>query len=457
MITPQNRIIIVDDSTEELNRLSKAFLNTGIGCRTFEYDKTYNTPLNGIRIAFFDVNLGEENVETDGLTPEQIETLLSPVFNQLAYALNQYIAKDNGPFVLVFWTKNKALIEGFNKYIEDPERNYSDTAKPFLIDCFDKTEIDENNVTEKLGELFNDQKIKFLFELEEFARIAGSRTINKLHDIIPKDDKWSHNTLYFENIDKVLSKISLNVLGYEYAKANPLRGVYEGLSQLILKEFLDQDSTVNADLILSSLIGSDSQKEIQFPDDSIASKLNSIFHIDYRNDFPYSTRGGVYKFDLNKLESIDFDPVYHFSLSEYFKNITAFNEEIFFRYKSTTSPDLIDEIKNKTEYVAIEISASCDYSQNKKRNNKFILGLITPDISEHIESTSISKSILFKDIPKFQFDSEDCELYLNLNYVFSDSELAFLGEPLFILKKELIDMIGNRYANHVSRIGITSF
>jgi hypothetical protein len=60
-------------------------------------------------------------------------------------------------------------------------------------------------------------------------------------------------------------------------------------------------------------------------------------------------------------------------------------------------------------------------------------------------------------LPAFHYKNEKHSLFLNLNYVFSDSEITFLGEPLFILKKELIDLIGNRYANHVSRIGITSF
>lgn len=79
------------------------------------------------------------------------------------------------------------------------------------------------------------------------------------------------------------------------------------------------------------------------------------------------------------------------------------------------------------------------------------------DNTNNMNVNSISKAILYKEIPYFYYKDKEHSLYLNLNYVFSNSDLEFIGEPRFILKKELVDMIGNRYANHVSRIGITSF
>lgn len=457
MITPQNRIIIVDDQQSELDRLSKAFLNIGLGCRTFKYEKIYDSPLENVRLAFFDVDLGEKFIDTNGLTPEEIEEQATPIYNDLAYALNQYISKTNGPFALIFWTKNKPLINGFKKYIDNPDRGYSDTAKPFLIDCFDKNELLETeNVLPKLKQLFTEDKIKFYFELEENARLAGSKAVNKLHSIIPKDNKWSENYIYFENIDKVLSKMAVNVLGYDYAKEKPIKGVYEGLSQIILSEFLNSEKEINPSELMTTLINSENQNDIEFPDKIIASKLNTIFHIDNSTGFEKMERGGVFTIKLDSLKPGQFKPSYHFSLSGYFKDLEKLNTELFFRINADKV--ILEKIKSRIEFIAVEISASCDYSQNKMRNNKFILGLLTPKVdNNNIDLNSIGKSILYKDIPSFYYKDKEYSLYLNLNFVFSNSDLEFIDEPRFILKKELVDMIGNRYANHVSRIGITSF
>ncbi len=459
MITPQNRIIIVDDQFEELQRLANAFLKNGLGCRTFEYDKLYDQPLNRVRLAFFDVDLGEKGIDTSGLNQEEIEAAATSIYNDLAYAINQYISKDNGPYALIFWTKNRPLIDGFKNYVDNPDRGYSDTAKPYLIECFDKNDLNEtSNVLPKLDELFINDKIKFYFELEENARLAGSTAIEKLHSIIPKDGKWSQNMEYFQNIDKVLSKIAVNVLGYDYAKERPIKGVYEGLSQLVLKEFLDSKKYIEPKELMSSLLDSKEQKEIEFPDKIIATKLNTIFHIEESIEFNTSERGGVFEIKLDSLKSDEFKPSYHFSLGEYFKRLEKFNSELFFRLNSTLQEDEAAKIKSEIEFIAVEISASCDYSQDKMRNNKFILGILTPSIElSKLDLKSISKSLLYKEIPNFYYNEKEYSIYLNLNFVFSDSELNFIGKPKFILKKEIIDMIGNRYANHVSRIGITSF
>ena len=58
----------------------------------------------------------------------------------------------------------------------------------------------------------------------------------------------------------------------------------------------------------------------------------------------------------------------------------------------------------------------------------------------------------------FHTNNEDFQIWLNLNFVFGTiADDSRLGDPLFVLKKEIMDMIGNKYASHVSRIGITSF
>ena len=77
---------------------------------------------------------------------------------------------------------------------------------------------------------------------------------------------------------------------------------------------------------------------------------------------------------------------------------------------------------------------------------------------ENIDTLNISQSVFYKEIPMFYLDGMEFLIWINFNYVVSGIAIEkHFGSPLFILKKEMVDLIGNRYANHVSRIGITSF
>lgn len=51
-------------------------------------------------------------------------------------------------------------------------------------------------------------------------------------------------------------------------------------------------------------------------------------------------------------------------------------------------------------------------------------------------------------------------LFLHFNFSINEEENdpnKILGEQLFLLKSDAMNMICDRHANHISRIGITSF
>lgn len=450
MLTPQNRIILVDDQKSELDNLTEVFLQTGLGCRPFEYEPTYSTPLKDIRLAFFDINITEKSVDTTGLSQEEIEKANTSIYNDLAVAINQYIDKENGPFALVFWTKNQPLVSGFLKYMQDPKRGFTDTAKPFLIDSWDKTEIDSTNIEQKLNELLSNDKVKFFFEIEEFSRDAGSKTIGLLNSIIPKDENWGENKMYFENLDKVLSKISVNVLGFEFAKESPISGSYIGLSQIILKEFLDLESSINPKVLLSTLDAATKFKDVAFPEDFSQSKLNSIFHIT-EGEYEKDTRGCMIELDKSKRGLLNWLNIKNEDINVWFNNLIPFKKEASAKKK---------EVRGDSKFICIEISAACDYSNKKPRTNEYILGFLTPsfDYKENIDSHRRSDFSYHLGGSNFMINGKERQIWLNMNYVFSAKKDApCLGNSICKLNKEIMDMLGHKYASHISRIGITSF
>jgi len=450
MFKVKNKIIIVDDRQDELDTLTRAFLGNGIGCRPLLYDNAYFEPLSNIRIAFFDLNIGEKIVDDSGKTTEETEKLNSGVYNDLAVAINQYIAKDNGPFALIFWTKNKKIIQGFIKYMQNPERGFTDSPFPIVINCIDKDEFinanNENNLSEKLLEVLNLEEIKFLFNFETKAIEAAEKTINKLYKIIPKDGNWGENKILFDNLGKILSKIAASTLGFEHSKENPNKAVYEGLLPILNSEIINAESDVNWKKILAPLYAG----RIVSPDDIIQRKVNSVFHIEPL-DPDKGKRGSVIKlekFDKKILESLN---IYDFN--EWFDKLFPFKSNAVGLVKKRF-------IRRFSKLIAIELSAACDYSNQKPRINKYVLGFLTPcfDIKNEIASSQRIESSYHLGGCEFHLDDHNFQIWLNLNFVFgAKSDDPRFGESLFIMKKEIMDMLGNKYASHVSRIGITSF
>ncbi len=306
--------------------------------------------------------------------------------------------------------------------------------------------------------ILSNDKIKFLFDFEHKARIAGEKTINKIFKIIPKDEKWGESKLAFENLGKVLSKIAISTLGIRHSKKNPSKAVYEGLLPVLNNELVSIVSDVNWNLILEPLYATENPKDISFPSEIIQRKVNTVFHLDTLSNISFDTRGAVfeYNFQVSFIQKVIHSLVPYFSKIEEEMN-KRFNSFISFSEAASTLDK--SNIRGNSKFVVIELSASCDYSQNKGRNNKYILGLLTPVIDKRLLDLENSSSALFyKDLPDFIYEDVEYNIWLNLNYIVSDFEVnKNIGKPLFIFKKELMDMIGNRYANHISRIGITSF
>lgn len=451
MFELQNRIIIVDNNKAELETLGKSFFENGIGCRTFLYDEAYNAPLENVRIAFFDINLTAKNVDHKYDNSADLIKHNSAIFNDLANALNLYISKDNGPFVLVFWTANKDVVNAFVEYMQDPNRGFQNTASPIFISYIDKDEFmqqESSLLSQKVISLFNDDKIKFLFDFEHKASLAGEKTINRIYNIIPKDSKWSETTILFDNLSKILSKIAASTLGFAHSKENPSKAVYEGLIPILNNELTSIESDVNWNILLAPLFAAASYDKIVSPDDLIQRKVNSVFHIENSNGNK-DVRGAVIKIDKGNSALL---------LSLNIPNINAwFNEIIPF---NNDKDAIKTQVRNNSTLIALEISAACDFSNKKDRINKYILGFVTPciNVKDDIAKHRRIESSYHVGGTNFHFANNDFQLWLNLNFVFgTKADDNRLGETMFVLKKEIMDMVGNKYASHISRIGITSF
>lgn len=405
--------------------------------------------MKGVKIAFFDINLTNKTIDQSISDKDEIARLNTPVFNDLATAINQYIHKDNGPYALIFWTRNSIVIEAFVEFMQDEKRGFASTASPIAINHIDKDEflkLDSEKISEKVVEILNQESIRFLTDFHNTVASSATSATDKIFNIIPKDTAWGENTTFEENLSKVLSKIAMSTLGFDYSKENPSRAINEGLIPLLNNEIINFPSNFDWKTILKPLIEAKKIGDVKSPDDTVQQKVNTIFHLEPTNN-DKEIRGVVVEIDsTNKtvLGSLNID-----SYQEWRDKLLAVK---------TNKSDLLKKIQDESKLVAIEISAACDFSNKKKRINKYILGLISPPIDVKKDVNFRKESSYHSGGCSFELEGKPIQIWLDLNFVFGcPKEDKRLGEPLFILKKEIMDMIGNKYASHVSRIGITSF
>lgn len=442
MIHPSNKIIIVDNELSELEELGKVFNKNGICCRTIVYDQFYDKPLSDVRLAFFDVNLNPSSG-----SEEQI-------FASLADAIKIYISNENPPFALIFWTKNTHLVDSFITFVKERD---PDVPIPFLINCIDKSKFVDNpeGLSTKLNELLNEKAVELLFDFESKSYLAGTNTINKILELIPRDKIWGENKIFSHYFERVFAKIATETLGYDHAKKNPDRAICEALIPILNHNLLNIHNGHNWKKLLNIL---QNGRPVLSPELFDSAKLNTIFHVDSKSSINRKTRGGVFRYSYsapNEIYRFN-NPLFYFrDECEFFNQ--KFKE--FIRLDSNkVDQDEQNEIIGKSIFVVVEISAACDYSQDKDRNCKYVMGLLVPVLKNDQFDTRMLSESIYKDVPEFYWGNSKRKLLLNFNFVFSNiSEIEEIKDSLFILKKELIDMIGNRYASHVSRIGITSF
>lgn len=430
MFEENNSIIIVDDQQEHLNRLSNIFCRYGIACRTLLYEAMPNiSPLTGVKIAFFDViltNAGEESA--------QLATLSD--------AMKTYISSDNNPFILVLWTNNPEYKDKLIDFINRPG-NSNQMPKPIEIEVIDKNEFLENEeeLQARLVSLMNEQIVKCLFSFESELREASDKSLSEVIKLVPFPDAWGKHDEFVKNVKTVFANIALEAFGRKRGISNPDLAIKEVFAPLILHHLCSSNSTIWKDFF----DGENIKKVQPFPNPEIVANLNTIFHLDYA-PADIESRGIVRRIDIKNPE-----------IAKLFKEIVKYDPEEWI------NSVLLNNCKHQGNYkelVAIEVSAACDYANNKKRTHEYLLGLLLPNRTYlEVEKAHFSDAVFHVPF-MFVFRSEICNMLLHFNFMLTEEEtspIKLLDEPLFRFKNEIMNMIGDRHARHISRIGITSF
>lgn len=439
MFQSSNKIIIVDDQERGLLDLAKKFSEKNLTYKIINYDPNDDIDreaLTGVRIAFFDINLvsGQFIDLNQSSFDYTSDSSLRSAYNALASALQSIISNENGPYVLVFWSLNVKLIDDFIKYVDDRQLSIS---KPVKVLGLDKSDV--SNIDEKIDEILNSPSVKLLYGFEYMCEIAATKAIQEIYELIPRstDKSWGQiDSMFEENFKNVFLKLAISSVGENNIEGNLDKAITTSLMPLFTSHMLNQRN--NSWRSLLSTEGAVPQL-----DENVRCSLNTVLHID--REPMHNERGAVYE--------VEIDPTHYFDDYDlWIKNVVGLK-------KTPKNKDIpsIQNIVDQSKLIAVEISASCDYAQNNSRTLKYLLGVKTPIVDKSIVD-ALRKHNSFDPKMIFQIDDK-FQVFFDLNYVYTKSMKSSenLGPLLFTFKKEFVDMIGNRYANHISRIGISSF
>lgn len=433
MLSSNYKIITVDNELDELEKMQKCFQELRIAFLPILYSSgdVFESKLKGIRLAFFDINLN------GGPSPND-QMLCSIISN----ALKNIIAFDNGPYALIFWSLHANKLQVIKDYIEDREKTNIPT--PILIDTIDKVNITNVNLLRpELERILSDPFLNIIFDYENKAALAASRTINSLFDLVPRDgDKWGDNTGFNSNFDKVFSKIAVEATGEKYAAENPKLSIQKGISPILMHNLHNQTLTEAWDSKLSLF------SKPKFPIGFRVGRLNSTYHIDNTKFHGKDARGCVVTSKLNH------------DYQKLFRKSKRAILEYMFKFKGNPSIEQEKKIKSfllKCDFVLLEISAACDYAQNNHRIHKYMLGIEYPIDNDIVKKSEKDGDYIFHS-PEFFLNNKEVALKFNFRYIIglnpSDDKL---GEIKYRLNDNILDQIGNRYSAYVSRIGTVTF
>lgn len=436
MIEPDIKIIAVDNDSSELTRIINTFNKLRISCFPIEYNigDEIERKYSDIRIAFFDINLGLGNPSDSDLC------------NIVSSALKEIIDKNNGPYALIFWSKHASKVNLIKEYIN--EREKENIPSPLVVETIDKAlVIDDEKFLSEIKRILSNSTLEAMFDYQEKVNKAAAKTINSIFSLIPNDtDKWGEHENFEKNFDLVFSKMASNTLGRELAAKKPNLAIQRTLFPVLLYN-IQKERLSN---IWKDKMKSLNQREpLKFPNNFNVNILNSIYHIHHDNSLTKDERGVVIEMKMN---AKCFNSIFGKKKSTFFRDFFDFKKEKKGQIK--TDPEIIIEtFLNKIEPVFIEISAACDYAQQNNRACKYLFGIKFP-IQPNV---SLRKNDYTFSTPIFETDRVDFRIVFNFRFVFGYSITnGILGQIKFKLSDDLVNQIGNRYANYTSRIGIVS-
>lgn len=453
MINKTTRVVVVDDEPGEVDKLMNYLNMEGIPTNYFDSDpkKLPPYPLKGVRMLFLDLVL------VKGQTDEK------NVYSTIMGILPKIIAKENGPYILVMWTRHKELVNSIkDKLFLDPS-----FAKPIAvldmvkIECMNDLSLIERKIKQMIK---NDDVTKLLLDWEAAVHEASYEVLDLLHQkttsVISATnfDEYSKKSRtelerFFCSLAKAELGGNLNNSGYVLVHAQtPLTDIlHDKLETKIKKSRINKELT---EKILSH--------KTETPTSFRPSELNTMFLIEeiYGDKDRVLCPGNIYTYaSIRRLSSKKHKVIPPLGQSGENSEIIRILVEGNSEAKGNCQRNH-KRINKETIPILIEITPPCVYAQMKSSAARFLFGMLLPPKCIGNDSKLTPNKETFYPRPPLTINYKGVEYYLILTdriYGIDSKFLKKLPPPIMRARRELLVDILNWIGRDLSRPGRIQF
>ena len=448
---PQPRIVAIDNKQEELDMVWKGLSRLGLPCIPIHYDEMeglkkpdYWRP-ERLRIIFLDLNLID--IENPGGSLSRVVEPIAEVLKELA---------PTGPYLLIFWTKHKTLVEETMRFLA--ERN-PDTPFPAAYTVLDKAHILANPEPDTLIEaiieaLSSNQLFLAMLAWESEVKGAAVRTFNWVHGLVAaiQPDGVAQKD---QDLRDVLKNLAVAAWGRHNAAANPGAAATSGLSPLLLDH-------------LDSITGNEEYTRVW------AGAVPGGWNRKLPAVVPAARLNAQCLTDLSCKDSgcrgawLEFTP-------SFFRRRTLL-KGLFGITRAELAEEFInpgiaksraDNIRKSVHLGLLECTAACDFSQNKAPLRRYILCTRIP--SNQIQNVKWEEKGLIRtkkhdaiyEIGAIEIERQEFELFLDFRFSphlpVNHLPAPELVNPAFRIRSQVLNDIAAKYAAHTTRPGTFAF
>lgn len=469
MIGTSCPVLVLDDVRQELWEISHGLSVCGLPVMPHlivngRLERVPNSPHEGVRILFTDLHLlGSLHIK-----PEQYISVLVNIIRQLV---------SPSTYLIVFWSAYPEDAEdAWNHLVSRLKAVGADNLIPFAYRVLDKTDVknisDEDEkisteamtrVIDSINDIFNDfPQLKTLMQWESCASRAASATSNEL---IGKLDKGGIPFTDCDAVKATLKRMSQEAIGLPHAPNAPTKGVYQALSP-IAQDWLSHEAEKGA---LDEFLDLKSKTSTALPNviagkPKLATLLNDFFiHTEQSNIKPFE-RGALIRISPTFLNGEYFGLVHNIGLAE---NSKDWQEAIClefclqFSQKDDAAKTHDKSLINEKNIYVIELSADCDYAQDKARSHRFLLALFVPNANLknfYSKSKNSYANEAIYSTPEITLDGIEGKLLISCRiFISRPNRKNIPGSPVTRIRQEVLSEIAHHYATHMRRPGKIAF
>ena len=453
-------IVILDDKYTEADPLIKLLSKNNKSFRYYDGNPD-NLPEEGIekeatRLVFLDYNLIE------GVTDST--TLVSTITANLS----RIIDKENGPYFILLWSKNKDAVQEFNEDMEPFFIRYPH-LRPLKIECLNKKEYFKT--TAGVWEFNNDKVEEFQKELEEMVSSI---------ELLEFYSSWENKILLTSQ--KLIKKTS------DIGQGMSAKQLVHLLSNINLEQFSrnmrDEQLIVAAYQSLNTVFSSYLNHKIE----DIKLSSSRFCEISLEDNYEVNSSRVNSWFNINTIYNPSrIGQVFSIDDSSFLDDNIIKNNELRGKFIET-----VNQHKEEGDYfktIGLEISPECDVAQNKRNFYRVIPGIVISEslmkrvfkkLTDGLEQGEKSKALVYSVnnndklnfnglpqsivlSPKFEFKvSQGCfDVFLILDLSQfktlpmqnNDNDYLVDKEMLFSVNSDFLQSIKNSLASNIQKKG----